>query len=53
MTMSKPKPDAINYCEDCELEYAARQCATCPLCSLRIAWSETDTARATPSPGES
>ena len=42
--MTITKPDAINYCNECELEYAAHRFATCPLCPLRIAWSETDTA---------
>ena len=36
--------DAINYCGDCEIEYAGHRCALCPLCPLRIAWSEADTA---------
>ena len=26
--------DAINYCEDCELEYAGHRCAPCPVCPL-------------------
>ena len=31
--------DSINWCEDCEIEYAAHQSDPCPLCPLREAWN--------------
>ena len=33
--MTTQQPEKIEYCPECELEYAARQCAPCPLCPLR------------------
>ena len=32
--MTTRPPEKIEYCPECELEYAARQCAPCPLCPL-------------------
>lgn len=42
--MTTTKPDSINYCHDCDVEFAAHRCAPCPLCQLRIAVAEADTA---------
>ena len=42
--MTTTKPDPINYCPECELEYAGHRCDPCPLCPLRIAWNEADIA---------
>ena len=36
--------DAINYCHECDAEYAGHRCARCPLCPLRIAVAEADNA---------
>ena len=40
--MTTQLPEKIEYCTKCELEYAARQCTPCPLCSLRIQWTEAE-----------
>ena len=42
--MTTNNHDAINYCAECELEYAGHRCDPCPLCPLRIAWNEADIA---------
>ena len=42
--MTTTKPDAINWCPECEIEYAAHRCAPCPLCPLRNEWDAADTA---------
>ena len=42
--MTATKPDAINYCAECDVEYPAHRCAPCPLCQLRIACEEADQA---------
>ena len=39
--MTTQLPEKIEYCNECDLEYAARQCAPCPLCPLRKQWEET------------
>lgn len=42
--MTAPKPDAINHCAECDVEYAAHRCAPCPLCQLCIACDEANQA---------
>ena len=42
--MTAPKPDAINHCVECDVEYPAHRCAPCPLCRLRIACEEANQA---------
>ena len=42
--MTTTKPDVINYCPECEVEYPGHRCDRCPLCPLRAAWSETANA---------
>ena len=34
--MVSQNKDVINYCEACEIEYAAPSGASCPLCPLRV-----------------
>ena len=42
--MTITKPDSINYCHECDAEYAGHRCAPCPLCPLRTAVAQADTA---------
>ena len=40
--MTTQNRDAINYCDECEIEYLGHQCAPCPLCPTS---AEVDAAR--------
>ena len=37
MTTTTLQPEKIEWCPECEIEYAAPQCAPCPLCPLKEA----------------
>ena len=40
--MTTTKPDAVNYCEECKLEYAGHRCDPCPLCPLNRKLAEAE-----------